>query len=75
MCDDYFGKRRLPQQGVELSWTHPDGSRKSEVLNPNIPVTYNPAFPLRIVMEIREDGSVKPFYEQEEPGGRAIFDD
>ena len=68
MCADRFGYRRYPQQGIDLSWTHADGSSKSETVNPAVPVTYNPSFPLRIVMEIREDGSVKPFYEQEEPG-------
>jgi hypothetical protein len=67
LCHDYFSRRRYPQQGIELSWTHPDGSQKSEAFTPRVPVIYSSVFPLRIVMEIREDGSVKPFYEQEEP--------
>ncbi len=70
MCDDRFGKRPYPQQGIELSWTHPDGSRKSDTLNPAIPAFFYASFPLRIVLELLEDGSVKAFYEQEEPGGR-----
>ena len=37
MCDDRFGKRVYPQQGIELSWTHPDGNRKSESFNPSVP--------------------------------------
>lgn len=69
LCRDYFGKRRYPQQGVELSWTHPDGSSKSELLGASIPAYFATAFPLRIVLEIGEDGSVKTFYEQEEPDG------
>ena len=73
MCRDYFSKRWYPQQGIELSWTHPDGSSKSELLGASIPVYYSPAFPLRIVMEILEDGSVKLFYEQEEPGNRPMM--
>ena len=68
MCADRFGKRLYPQQGIELSWTHTDGSRKSDSFAPAIPAYYNSAFALRIVMEINADGSVKPFYEQEEPG-------
>jgi hypothetical protein len=72
MCRDYFGKRRYPQQGIELSWTHPDGSSKSELLGANIPAYFFPTFPLRIVMEILEDGSVEIFYEQEEPGRGSI---
>lgn len=73
LCRDYFGKRMYPQQGVELSWTHPDGSSKSELLGAGIPVYYNAAYALRIMMEIAEDGSVKFFYEQEEPGRGGFF--
>ena len=69
MCADLFGKLLYPQQGIELSWTHTDGSRKSELFSPAIPVTFRSAFPLRIMMLINADGSVKAFYEQEEPGG------
>ena len=69
MCADLFGKLLYPQQGIELSWTHTDGSRKSELFSPAIPVTLRSAFPLRIMMLINADGSVKAFYEQEEPGG------
>lgn len=73
MCYDHFGRWRYPQQGLELSWTHPDGSRKTDTLNPRIPAYYSSTFPLRIVMEVQEDGSVNAFYEQEEPGGGGIF--
>ena len=66
MCDDRFGKRRYPQQGIELGWTHPDGSRRSESFGPGVPVYFSSSFPLRIVVEIDADGAVKPFYEQEE---------
>jgi hypothetical protein len=72
MCADRFPYRRYPQQGIVLSWTHVDGGHLSETLNPEVPVFFNSAFPLRIVMEIREDGSVKAFYEQDEPG-RSIY--
>jgi hypothetical protein len=73
MCADRFVKHPYPQQGIELSWTHTDGSRKSDSFAPAIPVTYNSAFPLRIVMEVNADGSVKPFYEQDEPSGAFDF--
>ena len=73
MCADRFGKRLYPQKGIELSWTHTDGSRRSDLFSPAIPATYNPVFPLRIVMEINADGSVKPFYEQDEPDRDGIL--
>lgn len=75
MCDDRFGKRRYPQQGIELSWTHPDGNRKSDTANPGIPAYFPATFPLRIVMEVLEDGSVNTFYEQDEPSRDGFFMD
>ena len=67
MCADRFPRLYYPQQGIDLSWTHADGSRKSESFAPAIPVTYNASFPLRIVMEVNKNGTVKAFYEQDEP--------
>ncbi len=74
MCDERFGKRRYPQLGIELAWTHPGGERRADSFSPSIPAYYSTSFPLRIVMEVNEDGSVKSFYEQEEPGRDGIFD-
>lgn len=68
MCADHFARRRYPQSGLEVNWTHPDGERKTALLSPDVPVTFPSGFPLRIVMEIRADGGVEGFYEQDEPG-------
>ena len=68
MCADFFPKRRYPQQGIELSWTEADGSEQSGMPNPAIPIYFPAAFALRVVMELREDGNIKAFYEQDEPG-------
>ena len=72
-CQDLFGKRRYPQQSIELSWTHGDGTQKSQQFNPGIPAYYYTAFPLRVMLEINEQGAVKTYFEQEEPNGR-IFE-
>jgi hypothetical protein len=72
MCGDLFGKLLYPQEGFELSWTHTDGSRKSELFSPAVPVTFSRGSPLRIMMLINADGSVKAFFEQDEPAG--IYD-
>ena len=76
MCSDRFPKRRYPQQGIELSWTQADGSEQSGMPNPAIPVYFPSAFALRVVMEVREDGDIKAFYEQDEPsrGGGFYLD-
>ena len=73
MCADRFAKRRYPQQGIELSWTHADGSPKSDTPNPAIPAYFSPTFALRVVIEVAADGSIKSFYEQDEPGREGLF--
>ena len=74
MCHDRFGKRRYPQQGIELGWTGADGERRSETPAPHVPAFFSTAFALRIVLEIDPDGRVKAFYEQDEPGRGSLFD-
>ena len=64
LCDDRFGKRRYPQQGLELSWVHGDGKQKSQQLAPAIPAYLVTAHPLRIMLEVVEDGTVKAYYDQ-----------
>ncbi len=73
ICRDRFGKRRYPLRGIELSWTHADGNRRSETVNPHIPAYFPNTFALRIVIEILEDGALKPYYEQEDPGRGGSF--
>ena len=75
MCADRFPNRRYPQQGIELSWRHADGSRKSNMPNPPVPAYVFTSVPLRVVMELSEDGSVKAFYEQDEPGRDGFYAD
>jgi hypothetical protein len=75
LCADRFPKRRYPQQGIELSWTQADGSEKSAMPNPAIPVYFRSAFALRVVMEVGEDGTVEAFYEQDEPSRGGFYDD
>ena len=70
VCEDRFGTRPFPQQGIELSWAHPGDDRKREVLAPEIPATFYSAIPLRVVMEVNEDGSVDAFFEQDSQAKR-----
>lgn len=72
LCDERFGKRRYPQQAVKLSWTHGDGSQKSQQVAPHIAAYHYSAFPLRLMLEIDADGGVKPYFEQETPSGHFI---
>lgn len=69
ICNDYFGRRLYPQQGIEVNWIDTRGNRKSETLSPAVPATLSSAFPLQIIVEILSDGTVDVFYKQNEPNG------
>ena len=61
-CQVHFGKRRYPQQEIEFSWTHGDGSKRSHQSKPAIAAYFTTAAPL--MLDINEDGSVETFFRQ-----------
>jgi hypothetical protein len=67
ICADYFPQRRYPRAGIELSWTHADGERKQELLNPPVPAYFYTAFPLSLIIEIDGAGELNAFYRQNTP--------
>lgn len=64
-CQVRFGKRRYPKQEIELSWTHGDGSKKSQQSNPAIAAYYGTAAPLILMLDINEEGSVETYFRQD----------
>lgn len=75
ICDERMGARRYPQQAIELNWVDAQGARKSEQLTPAIPAYFVSAFPLRVIVEVLENGTAKAYFEQDEPGrdGDSLF--
>ena len=65
VCSKFFGKPRYPQQVNELSWTHGDGTQKSRRFSPKIAAYYDFSLPLRLMVEVHEDGSMKAYFEQD----------
>ena len=65
ICNKNFGKRRYPQQVSDLSWTDGGGTPRSERLSPEIATYYDVGLALRLVVEIHEDGTIKPIFEQD----------
>ena len=70
MCYEYFARRKYPQAGIEVNWTHSQGGQKTETLSPAVPAYFSTTFPLRAVLEIKQDGSIDGYYQQDEPDGR-----
>ena len=66
LCQERFGKRPYPQQDIELSWQDSDGNAQSTKVNPHLPATLTPSGALRIMLDIREDGSVKAYFKQDD---------
>jgi len=64
VCSKFFGKHRYPQQVDELSWTHGDGTQKSRRFSPKIAAYHEFSRPLRLVVEVHEDGSMKALFKQ-----------
>lgn len=73
VCGEYFAQRNYPRAGIELSWTHVDGERKSEVINPSVPGYFYTGLPLRIIVEINPDASLRAYYDQDTPDGDLII--
>jgi hypothetical protein len=65
ICNKNFGKRRYPQQVDELSWTDASGTPRSQQVSQKFAAYYDVALAFRLVIEIHEDGSVKPIVEQD----------
>lgn len=65
ICNTKFAKHKYPQQVDVVSWVDGDGTKRSEQVSPAIAAYVDPPLALRLVIEIHEDGSVKPIFEQD----------
>ena len=65
-CNERFGKRPYPQQTIELSWQDSAGQSQTRQLDPMLSATLSPALGLKILLKIKEDGSVTVDFRQDE---------
>ena len=66
ICEDRFGKLLYPRQAIELSWQDSAGQTQTRQPDPMLPATLSPALALKILLSIKEDGSVTVVFRQEE---------
>ena len=66
VCQERFGKRRYPREIIELSWQDSVGQSQTRQLDPMLPAALSPAFALKILVKIKEDGSVTVDIRQDE---------
>jgi len=64
MCHQRFGKVPYPQQAVRISWQDGEGGQQTQQADPMVPATLSPSLPLRVMLDIGEDGSVKAYFKQ-----------
>ena len=70
ICQERFGKRRYPREIIELSWQDSADQSQTRQLDPVLPATLSPAFALKILLKIKEDGSVTVDIRQDETFSR-----
>ena len=59
ICYERFGRRKYPHQTIDLSWQDSAGELQSRQLDPKVPATVSSAKSQRLLMRIKEDGSVE----------------
>ncbi len=64
MCHQRFGKLPYPQRPLSVSWRGGDGGEQTQQADPMVPATLSPSLPLRVMLDIGEDGSVKAYFKQ-----------
>lgn len=73
ICYDYFGKRRFPMQGIDLSWVQADGGARTDTLATRVPAYFSTGIPLQVFVEIGADGAVEVYYRQIERFDAALL--
>jgi hypothetical protein len=58
ICEERFAKSVYPRETIELSWQDSAGQPQTRQLDPVLSATLSPAFALKILLNIKEDGSV-----------------
>ena len=70
ICEERFARRPYPRQTIEVSWQDSVGQSQTRQLDPVLSVHLSPAFPMKILLNIKEDGSVTVDIRQDETFSR-----
>jgi len=65
ICQQRFGKRPYPQALTQLSWQTSDGRQMSAQMNVQVPITLVFSQPIRVMMDIAADETVKFYIKQD----------
>ncbi len=66
LCQKRFGKRPYPQDVVDIRWRDAEGAQQSLQINPTVPLTLSVGLPIRLIMELNADGSIKSYFRQDD---------
>jgi hypothetical protein len=65
ICQQRFPKIPYPEAMVQLTWQTDDGRQMSAQEAPSVPITLVFSEPIRVMMDIAADGSVKFYIKQD----------
>jgi len=66
ICQQRIGKLLYPKAEVMLTWETADGRQMSAQENPPVPITLVYSQPIRLLMDIAADGSVRFYFKQDD---------
>ena len=65
VCEERFARRIYPQDVVDIRWRDAAGEVQSRQVNPSVPITLTTGLPVRLLIEIDAEGSIKAFFRQD----------
>lgn len=64
-CSNSFHKRKYQHNPIQVTWTYHNRKRTMKEFVLEVPGTLNPERPLRGVLEIKPDGTIATYFEQQ----------
>jgi len=63
-CSNRFQKKKYQHNSITITWLYNNRSRLQRQILLEVPKTADPAYPLRGVLVIKQDGSIQTYFEQ-----------
>jgi hypothetical protein len=65
LCQQRIGRRPYPNAEIQLSWQNSAGEPMSKQMNPQIGAYYGVGLALRLMVDMKADGSVEAYFKQD----------
>jgi len=66
-CSNKFRKQKYQGRPIRIKWTHNYKTNQTQQLNMTLPAHFAPEKMIRGVLEVKNDGTIRPYLEQPTP--------